>query len=158
MEKDHLYAAEIAWVGPGFGSTRSYRSYSREYEVKIKGKPNLRMSADSLFLGNQDLFNPEDFLLIAISGCHMLSYLAVCAREHIEIVSYRDRATGTMILEKNNGRFSEVVLQPEVVIAHEKDLPLAQSAHETAHKTCFIANSVNFRVIHKETVIWKDQT
>ena len=157
MGKEHHYSAELAWVGPGFGSTRSYRSYSREYEVKVKGKQNLRLSADALFLGNQDLFNPEDFLLVALSGCHMLSYLAVCARKKIEILSYRDEAAATMLIEKNSGRFSEVVLKPEVVIAHEKDMAMAISAHEIAHKHCFIANSVNFPVIHKETVTWKGE-
>ena len=47
----------------------------------------LRGSADPGFLGDPDLHNPEDLLLIALSSCHMLTYLALCARQRLRVVS-----------------------------------------------------------------------
>src|SRR3546814_17957926 len=68
-------------------------------------------------LGDPDLHNPEDMLVLALSSCHMLSYLALAALEGLEVVAYEDSARGTMQQEGRGGRFTEVVLHPRVTIA-----------------------------------------
>ena len=51
-----------------------------------------------------------------------------------------------MVIGKNGGgRFSEIVLRPEVKIS-KGDLEKAQELHHKAPGLCFIANSVNFSV------------
>src|SRR3546814_6469486 len=102
-------------------------------------------------LGDPDLHNPEDMLVLALSSCHMLSYLALAALEGLEVVAYEDSARGTMQQEGRGGRFTEVVLHPRVTIAAGSDLDRAKALHEEAHGTCFIANSVNFPVRHEAT-------
>ncbi|WP_306664820.1 OsmC family protein [Streptomyces sp. Rer75] len=52
----------------------------------------------------------------------------------------------------HSGRFTEVVLRPVVTVADAAMLERARSAHGDAHRTCFIANSVNFPVRHEPTV------
>ncbi|MBV9561656.1 MAG: OsmC family protein, partial [Bradyrhizobium sp.] len=47
------------------------------------------------------------------------------------------------------GRFTEVVLQPEITVSAGADLERARALHEEAHRKCFIANSVNFPVRHE---------
>ena len=47
---------------------------------------------------------------------------------------------------KGSGRFTDVVLRPQVTIGAGGDVKLAARLHEEAHKFCFIANSVNFPV------------
>lgn len=87
---EHRYQATLHWAGGRKGTTSSYRAYSREYEARVPGKPALRLTADGAFLGDQALHNPEDLLVIALSGCHMLTYLAECARAGIHVLSYED--------------------------------------------------------------------
>src|SRR5690349_17757607 len=94
--REHRYGCRVTWSSAQNGPTSSYESYSREYEVDISGKPRLRGSSDPSFKGDPALHNPEDLLLVALSTCHMLSYLALAAREKLLVKSYEDRAEGTM--------------------------------------------------------------
>lgn len=153
MSQQHDYRAHIVWTGAARGPTTSYDSYSREYRVEIAGKPPLAGSADKTFRGDPALHNPEDLLVVALSTCHMLSYLALCARARIPVVSYEDAASGTMVLQGGGGRFTEVVLRPRVVVAAGVDPDKARRLHDEAHHVCFIANSVNFPVRHEAEVM-----
>lgn len=146
--RPHRYAARLRWTGPQHGATTSYKTYSREWIADSDGKPALRGSADPHFLGDASLYNPEDLLIIALSSCHMLSYLAECARAKIEVVAYEDDAEGEMTMIDGAIRFREAVLHPNVTIADSSRLHEAEELHERAHALCFIANSVNFPVRH----------
>jgi len=150
--KAHHYEAKLTWTGAAAGPTRDYKSYSREYRVEFDGKPPMTGSADPAFRGDPALHNPEELLLVALSSCHMLSYLALAALEGLEVVAYEDAAGGTMQQEGRGGRFTEVVLRPRVLLAPGSDPARAETLHEDAHETCFIANSVNFPVRHEATV------
>lgn len=144
MSKQHNYLLELEWRGD---HTRTYESYTREHLIHINGKNQLRATADPMFRGDGKLHNPEDLLLAALSGCHLLTYLALCARSRIDVRSYRDKASGTLVLTPDGGgHFTEVVLHPEVVVADPDMVEKALAFHAAAHKYCFIANSVNFPV------------
>jgi organic hydroperoxide reductase OsmC/OhrA len=39
-----------------------------------------------VFRGERNKHNPEDLLLAALSSCHMLSYLALCARNKVSVL------------------------------------------------------------------------
>jgi organic hydroperoxide reductase OsmC/OhrA len=154
MEKSHNYALDLEWTGAAVDGTFTYEGYSREHTIRIVGKPDIITTADPAFRGDPTKHNPEDLLLAALAGCHMLTYLALCARKRILVKSYRDRATGTMLLSADGGgRFTEVTLHPEVVVAEESMVENARSLHKPAHKYCFIANSVNFPVLHEPVVL-----
>jgi len=145
---EHPFKALITWSGAANGPTESYRSYSREYRVQIDGKPDLTASAASTFLGDASLHNPEDLLLAAIAGCHLLSYLAIVARQGIIVTGYTDEATATMAIKDGKMRFVEATLRPKVTVAPGTDIDKAEILHHQANQECFIANSVNFPVHH----------
>jgi len=155
-ERTHAYAANVTWSGPGAGSTATYAGYSREYSVAFEGKAALAGSADPAFRGDAALVNPEELLVAALASCHMLAYLALCARNGIEVLSYADRASGTMAERGGAGRFVAVRLAPVVRIARVADRDNALALHEQAHASCFIANSVNFPVEHAAEVTAAD--
>lgn len=157
MAKEHLYRINTIWTGASQGSTSSYDAYSREYVINIDGKPPFVGSADPTFRGDAALYNPEDLLLMALSACHMLSYLALCARAGIRVISYSDVATGKMAQKNGKIRFTEVILHPLVTIEAGDDLEKARSLHDNAHHVCFIANSVNFPVLHEAKMLVKTQ-
>ena len=151
--KEHHYEMQVTWTGAAAGGTRDYKTYSREYRADFPGKPSVTGSADAAFRGDPNLHNPEDMLVLALSACHMLSYLALAALEGLEVTGYEDSARGTMQQEGRGGRFTEVVLRPRVTVAPGSDSARAEALHEEAHQTCFIANSVNFPVRHEAEVV-----
>jgi len=72
----------------------------------------------------------------------------------ILVTSYTDQPEGKMETEGDgSGRFSKVVLRPEIVISYKSDLQKAHALHEQAHKMCFIANSCNFPITCKPKII-----
>ena len=145
----HTYEVQIVWEGNRGTGTSSYRDYDREHTVSAVGKPDIAASADRTFHGNADRWNPEEFLLTALSECHMLSYLHAAVRAGVTVLAYTDAATGTMVQTNDGGgHFTEARLRPHVTVADPAQVHLAQSLHVEAARNCFIASSVNFPVLH----------
>ena len=118
----------------------------------IEGKPDLNGSADRAFRGDAAVHNPEDHFLAAISGCHMLSYLALCAREGVNVIAYEDNARGILHLSGGSGVFELVTLRPAVTIEDPSHSSLAMELHDRAAECCFIANSCRVRIEHRPVV------
>jgi organic hydroperoxide reductase OsmC/OhrA len=138
----HEFTAQVVWSGNTGDGTASYISYGRQYRVVVAGKPELTGSALPAFRGDPDRHNPEDLFLAAISACHMLTYLALCARRGVRVVEYADLAHAVMRTDAGGGgRFVEVTLCPTVTIQGEGGAALAAALHDAAHQHCFIANS-----------------
>ena len=138
----HHYRARLHWTGNRGEGTVDYAGYGRGYEVHVDGKPVLPGSADPAFHGDPARHNPEDLFLSAVSACHMLFYLALCAREGIRVLSYEDRAEGWLETDASgSGRFREIRLAPRVTVAAGTDTARAGDLHALAHERCFIANS-----------------
>jgi organic hydroperoxide reductase OsmC/OhrA len=152
-DERHEYTLSLVWTGAAKGPTSSYQTYSREYEYRSGDKPPQRGSADPHFRGDATLYNPEEQLVAALSTCHLLSYLAECARAGVEVVAYEDSARGVMAVKDGKLRFTSVVLQPRVTIARGSDADKAKSLHHRAHDDCYVANSVNFPVTNEPTII-----
>lgn len=150
MARKHLYETSLVWTGNKGSGTMDYRSYDRDFEIEIDGKPTISGSSDSIFMGDKTKYNPEDLLLASVSSCHMLWFLHLCSKNGIVVIEYKDNAIGTMTENANgSGKFTEVLLQPEVIISKKEDIDWANSLHEEANKMCFIASSLNFPVKHK---------
>lgn len=149
----HEYAARLVWEGNNGDGTSSYATYGRQYRILVAGKPDVIGSADPIFRGDAALHNPEDLFVASISACHLLTYLALCAKNKISVISYEDDASGTMSLDAhNNGKIESVMLRPRVKIA-SGDISLAMRLHDAAHDGCFIAKSVSCPVHHEPTVL-----
>jgi organic hydroperoxide reductase OsmC/OhrA len=149
----HRYSADLTWTGNHGRGTATYDGYGRGFTVQVAGKPALAGSADPAFRGDASLHNPEDLLLIAISSCHMLSYLALCAKHRISVLAYADRAEATMELSADGGgRFTSATLHPRVVIQDAAQAERASALHARAHALCFIAASCNFPITHEAII------
>ena len=79
-------------------------------------------------------------LVAALSSCHMLSFLAICAKKRITVEAYDDDAMG--VPEKDGGKLwmTKVVLKPKV--RANVDAATLLHIHHLAHDACFIASSV----------------
>ncbi len=158
-KNEHDYKARLIWDGNRGTGTSAYDAYGRKYRVQIDGKPDLIGSADQLFRGDRDTYNPEDLFVAALSACHLLSYLALCARTKVNVVSYEDNASGILKLRPDGGgSFESVTLRPIVTITPDSDEGRALELHETAHDQCFIAASVSIPVFHEPTIKFADSS
>lgn len=71
--RQHHYQITSRWTGNLGSGTSSYRAYSRSYELSGAGKlAAIVGSSDPLFRGDRQRYNPEELMLGALSGCHML--------------------------------------------------------------------------------------
>jgi organic hydroperoxide reductase OsmC/OhrA len=153
MEKQHHYTATITWSGNKGTGTSGYAAYDRDHVISVEGKPDIHGSSDPAFRGNKNRYNPEDTLVAALSACHMLWYLHVCAVNGVVVEKYTDDASGTMDENSDgSGQFSEVVLRPQVTVQSAGMKDKAMRLHDDAHRMCFIARSVNFPVHHLPTI------
>lgn len=143
---EHRYTVSVEWTGNRGTGTSGYRDYDRDHIIHVDGKQDIAGSSDPAFLGDAARWNPEDLLVASVTACHKLWYLHLCAVAGIRVLSYRDRAEGTMVVDGGGGRFSGMVLKPHIVIAAGGDREKATALHHDAHEKCFIANSVNFPI------------
>lgn len=149
---NHHYKTTITWTGNTGTGTSGYRAYERSHIISVEGKLPVKASSDPAFRGDRTKYNPEELLVSSLSSCHMLSYLHLCAVAGIVVIDYSDTATGTMTQTADGGgHFTEVTLNPVVVVGDESMVDKANELHHQANKLCFIANSCNFPVLHKPT-------
>ncbi|MDR2270732.1 MAG: OsmC family protein [Sphingobacterium sp.] len=142
----HHFEASLTWAQQ---EQSSPRIYAKSHRISIQGKPDLKIAAAKAFKGDPALYNPEDLLLSSLVSCHMMSYLYVCSKNNIEVISYIDYAEALLETKADgSGRFIQVDLHPEVVIVDPNKIARAISLHQEANQLCFIANSCNFPIQH----------
>jgi organic hydroperoxide reductase OsmC/OhrA len=143
---EHL--AGVRWKRTSADFT--YDTYNRAHEVTFKnGAIVLPGSASPAFKGDAERVDPEEAFVGSLSACHMLTFLAICARRRLTLDSYEDDAAGVM--EKGEGGrlwVSRVTLRPRVHFAPgtEMNEEILAKLHHSAHELCFIGNSVKTRV------------
>jgi organic hydroperoxide reductase OsmC/OhrA len=145
---NHIFQTTLRWTGNLGTGTSSYRAYARDYELSAPGKASaIAGSSAKTYRGDAARYNPEELLVAALSSCHMLAYLHLCADAGIVVTAYDDTAEGAMRTNPDgSGEFVEVTLRPRVQIADPARSAEADALHTRAHELCFIARSVNFPV------------
>ncbi len=136
--------ASVRWTRTSADFT--YDSYNRAHEVSFNGGAiRVPGSAHVSFKGDADRVDPEEQFVASLSACHMLTFLAICARKRLTVDSYEDDAVGYM--EKgSNGKLwvARVTLKPRIVFAPgtQPSAAALDEIHHLSHGECFIANSV----------------
>jgi organic hydroperoxide reductase OsmC/OhrA len=131
------------------GKPFTYDAYPRKHHWRFEGGVELDASATKEYLGDASLPNPEEALVVALSSCHALSFIAIAARKRLVLESYDDDAVGHMA-KNAEGRLAvtHVELRPRTVFSgpNPPSREDVQKMHEQAHHVCFIANSVKTEV------------
>jgi len=142
------HTARLSWSRHGHDFT--YETYSRDHALTFEnGQRSLASSAPG-YVGNPEALNPETLLVGALVSCHMLTFLAVCAKRGFVVEHYDDAASG--LLAKNaEGKMAitRITLRPKVVFSGEKRPSPDELAklHERAHANCFIGSSIRAEVV-----------
>ena len=144
----HTFRTHTTWTGNTGTGTSSYQAYSRDHQLGDPRKAT-RIDGSSApeFRGDGSRYNPEELLIGALSACHMLWALHLCAEAGIVVIAYEDEASGDMAINPDgSGQFVEVVLRPHLTITDAARAAVLNTLHHRAHDLCFIARSVNFPV------------
>ena len=96
-DRRHTYSIRVDWTGNQDTGTSAYRAYSRAHEISAQGKTAIAGSSDPVFRGDAARWNPAELLIAALSACHQLWYLHLCADASIVVVAYCDDASGVEI-------------------------------------------------------------
>jgi organic hydroperoxide reductase OsmC/OhrA len=122
----------------------TYDAYPRNHTIAFKDGAPVMFSSAPAYRGDPSKGDPEDMLVAALSSCHMLSFLAICARKRITVEAYDDEAVG--VLENEGGKLwmTRVTLRPKV--RTDASAQTLAEIHHLAHEACFIANSVKTAV------------
>ena len=146
--RTHHYQVTNRWTGNLGAGTSPYSAYSRDHELSAPEKEAaINGSSDPVFRGNPSRYNPEELLVGALSACHMLWVLHLCADAGIVILEYSDYALGDVVEHGDgSGEFARVLLRPHMTITDSARIQDAVAIHRRAHEVCCLARSVNFPV------------
>ena len=142
------YFANIAWQRQAqevFTDNQYSRLHQWQFDEGVSIPASSSVHAVPLPFSVSAAVDPEEALVAAVSSCHMLWFLGICAKKGWVVESYQDQAEG--IMAKNaQGReaITQIYLRPNIVFGGEvlPDAAAIAKVHELAHHSCYIANSI----------------
>lgn len=144
----HPYPLTLAWTGNTLDGT-----YTRDATVTNPGKPPLAVSSAPEYGGDATRWNPEDLLGSALATCHMLTFLALCAKAKVEVVGYEDHAEAVLDTVDKVTRITQVHLRPVIRVTRGTGMAKVVELFEKAHKYCFVAHSVTCEAVLEPRVV-----
>jgi organic hydroperoxide reductase OsmC/OhrA len=152
----HRYATTCTWSG---STAVGYEAYDRGHRVvAAPARAGLQLSSDPSFGGDPALLNPEQLLVAAASSCQLLAFLAVAARARVDVVDYRDEATGEMpepsaAGPSNRMWVERIALRPTITVRGTTSEDRLRRLVDLAHRECFIAGSLRSEITVQPTVL-----
>ena len=114
--------------------------------MRFAGGLQATMTSAPDYGGDARYVNPEEAIAASLSSCHMMTFLALCAKADWQVTSYEDSAVARLGKTKD-GRtcVSSISLHPVMtfVAGHEKTTSELEEMHEQAHRYCFVANALS---------------
>jgi organic hydroperoxide reductase OsmC/OhrA len=138
----HHYPLTLHWTGNTLDD-----AYNRNATVTSPGKAPLSVSSAPEYAGDPARWNPEDLLGSALATCHMLTFLALCAKAKVEVVGYEDPAEAVLDTVDKVARITRVHLRPVIRVTRGTSMAKVVELFEKAHKYCFVANSVTCEAV-----------
>ena len=146
----HTYTTDLVWKG---STGAGYRAYSRSHRAVATPAAEIALSADPHFKGDSQFVNPEQLLVMAASSCQLLSFLAVAARNHIDVVNYADQARGFISENVSPMSINRIELSPVISVAAGTDHDPVRTLIGKAHEECYISNSLTSIVSINASVV-----
>jgi len=105
--------------------------------------------------GMPGIWSPEHLFTAAVSSCLMTTFLSIAENSKLAFISFSCKSKGK--LEQVEGKFmmSEIILEPTVTIADEKDRERAERVLQKSEAACLISNSVKSKVTMIPIIIIK---
>ncbi len=97
--------------------------------------------------GMPGIWSPEHLFTAAVSSCLMTTFLSIAENSKLEFISFSCKSKGKLEMVDNKMMMTEVLLEPHVRIANEKDRDKAARILQKAEAACLISNSVKSRIV-----------
>jgi len=153
MPREHEFRSEVFWAKEG------EKENSMDFLYHFQDRGNVKASSAVPFRGNPDRICPEELFVTSVSSCQMLTYLHLCSKNGIEIISYRDEAKGFLsILPGEKIFIHKIHLFPVITFMDmEDDVHKALSVRliQEAHELCFISNSIKTEILIEPNFLYK---
>ena len=153
----HTYNATIRWArgDDPFANQKYSRGHHWEFDEGVTVPASASPHTVSAPWSVTSAVDPEEALVAALSSCHMLFFLSDASRGGFIVDRYDDPAVGEMA-KNSDGRFAvtKVTIRPRVTFGGTP--PSAEefaALHESAHKQCFISNSVRSEVVIEPVLV-----
>lgn len=148
IEMAHLYPLTITWTG-----NTLVDPYSRDAVTSAAGKVAIPVSSAAEYAGNGLRWNPEDLLGSALATCHMLTFLALCAKAKVEVTRYEDSAVSVLDTIEKETSVTEIHLNPTIRVTPGTSKAKVEDLFHKAHKYCFVANSIKSKVVMNPRIL-----
>jgi len=96
--------------------------------------------------GISGIWSPEHLFTAAVSSCLMTTFLAIAENSKLAFSNFSCKSKGK--LEQIDGKFlmTEIILEPTVIIADEKDKERAERILQKSEAACLISNSIKSKI------------
>lgn len=142
------HRAKVSWQRQT--ESFAYKDYDREHVWDFGDGKTIEASAAEDFLGKAGFVDPEQAFVASLASCHMLTFLAICAKKRLTVDSYVDNASGRLE-KRGDGKLviTRVDLYPKIRFAAGVEVSgeKLHDIHELSHKECFLANSVTCEIV-----------
>ncbi len=127
--------------------TKTTWSSARRGMLSAAERPNIIVGSPPEFKGEANIWAPEELLVGSLYTCMMLTFLTLAQAQGLTPVRYESEAEG--LLENFEGKYhiTEVKVRPCVTLKSEVELEPARKTMGSVEANCFIANSINARVM-----------
>jgi peroxiredoxin-like protein len=113
----------------------------------------IAFSAPPEFQGQPGMWTPEHFLIAAVAGCFVTTFIAVTELSKFELLSLEVSAAGVLEKVERGFQFTRVTIRPVLTIARDSDRERALRLIEKAERSCLVARSLRSEVIVEPTVL-----
>lgn len=142
-----VYQPTVSWhLQRGVEFDREH--FNRDHEWTFPGGEVVPASSSPGYGGSMQRVNPEEAVIAATASCHMLTFLSIAAKAGSKVLSYIDRPEGTVEEDAGGIRaITRIVLRPKVVFEEDLDADTLKGFHASAHRHCFVSNSLKTPVL-----------
>ncbi len=127
----------------------THGKYLTDHTIKINDQTILSGGSAPAYGGSQKNLNPEQTLAIAVSSCHMMTFLALAAKLKWPVLRYSDKAVA--FLGQNSKQkmcVNKIELNPKIQFKNNFSISAEEmeKMQDRSHRYCFIANSLSEEV------------
>lgn len=141
MDNSHIYEINLRWTSEKKGL------------LSANELPSLEVATPPQFAGHKGYWSPEHLFVSSVASCIMTTFLAIAELSKLEFISYNCKASGKLEKVDNKYAFTEILIEPEITIKHEKDKDRAIRIIHKAEENCLISRSIRSEVILNPKIV-----
>ena len=143
MNTSHQYTSTASWTTGRTGIVNA------ESSVELP----IAFSAPPEFHGQAGLWTPEHFLVAAVAGCFVTTFIAIAELSKFELESLEVSATGSLEKAEGGFQFTRVTIRPVLTIARDSERERSLRLLEKAERSCLVSRSLRSDLVVEPTFL-----